>query len=220
MYMIFNGSVTLSLDKKDVNEYFRLYQSNYFGDYQIIFDYRSSECYKSSIDSPTYCFCLGKKTFLDLCKIYPESKAIFEDRAILRRKEFRRIKRQFHAEADIPMPRTNAENKKIMKQDILTVDDGLPYIDEDGNEVRKPTSKFNTYTYKGVTELDENGNEIEEQPKFLTNPNYYFMKPQTKFDSYGLSDLSDDEVMTRKEEAKTAKVASNKTFRNLLALEH
>jgi signal-transduction protein with cAMP-binding, CBS, and nucleotidyltransferase domain len=95
MYMIFNGSVTLSLDKKDVAEYFRLYQSNYFGDYQIILGYRSSECYKSSVDSPTYCFCLKKKTFLDLMSISPESAKIFTERAVLRRKEFRRIKRQF-----------------------------------------------------------------------------------------------------------------------------
>lgn len=33
LYLIFQGSVTLSLAKKDLNEYFRLYCTNYFGDY-------------------------------------------------------------------------------------------------------------------------------------------------------------------------------------------
>jgi len=54
---------------------------------------RSSECYKSSNDSPTYYFCLKKKTFLNLMKVFPMSKAIFLDRAEQRRIEFRRIKR-------------------------------------------------------------------------------------------------------------------------------
>jgi hypothetical protein len=79
--MIFNGSVTLSLDVKDVAEYFRLYKSNYFGDYQIILGHVSSECYKSSIDSPTYTFCLKKNRFLDLLSTFPDAKRIFTDRA-------------------------------------------------------------------------------------------------------------------------------------------
>jgi hypothetical protein len=35
LYLIFQGSVTLSLDRKNQNEqeYFRLYSTNYFGDY-------------------------------------------------------------------------------------------------------------------------------------------------------------------------------------------
>jgi hypothetical protein len=31
--MIFQGTVTLSLRTKDQNEYFKLYTTNYFGDY-------------------------------------------------------------------------------------------------------------------------------------------------------------------------------------------
>jgi len=128
--MIFNGSVTLSLDVKDVAEYFRLYQSNYFGDYQIIMNARSSECYKSSNDSPTYCFCLKKNTFLDLINVFPMAKAIFIDRAELRRVEFRRIKRQFQTEAEIKFAKNDAEAARISKKDIKTVEAGIP--DEHG----------------------------------------------------------------------------------------
>lgn len=159
MYLIFNGSVTLSLDVKDVAEYFRLYQSNYFGDYQIILGHRSSEHYKSSVDSPTYCFCLKKKTFLGLMEVYPEAKRVFTERAELRRIEFRRIKRQFHNEAEIDFAKNEVERQKIMNRDVLTVNDGLP--DEEGN--RKPSSKFNTYEYDGAPEKDEFGNEAEGQ---------------------------------------------------------
>lgn len=107
MYMIFNGSVTISLDVKNVAEYFRLYQSNYFGDYQIILNHRSSECYKSSIDCATYTFCLKKKTLLEMLKIFPDAKKLFTDRAEKRRIEFRRIKKQFQTEAEISFARTH-----------------------------------------------------------------------------------------------------------------
>jgi len=33
LYMIFQGSVTISLAVKDENEYFQLHSTNYFGDY-------------------------------------------------------------------------------------------------------------------------------------------------------------------------------------------
>lgn len=33
LFMIFQGSVTISLRQKDMNEYFRIYSTNYFGDY-------------------------------------------------------------------------------------------------------------------------------------------------------------------------------------------
>ena len=33
LYLIFQGSVILSLHEKNVSEYFRLYSSNYFGDF-------------------------------------------------------------------------------------------------------------------------------------------------------------------------------------------
>lgn len=52
-----------------------------------------------------------------------------------------------------------------MKRDKVTVEDGLPVKDEETDQmVRKPNSKFNTYTYNGLTELDNNGNEKEKQP--------------------------------------------------------
>jgi len=79
-----------------------------------------------------------------------------------------------------------------MNRDILTVNDGL--LKEDGT--RTPSCKFNTYEYSGVPELDADGNEVEgkEQPKFLTNPNYYFMKTDEKKNNIGLEDISDTEM--------------------------
>jgi len=101
LYLIFQGSVTLSLHKKDEHEYFRLYSTNYFGDYQILLNLRSSECYKSSVDGPTYCFCLKKKELQELVSTFPDAKRLFQERAFNRRIEFRRIKKQFEFEADI-----------------------------------------------------------------------------------------------------------------------
>lgn len=122
-----------------------------------------------------------------------------------------------------------------MKRDEITVKDGLPFKDEvTGLEVRKPNAKFNTYNYNGLTELDQNGNEVEKQPQFLTNPNYYFLKSdpnhtdvdperaEAKRIAYEalLDEMSDTEQASRKEEHKQAKVATIKTFRGLMALEH
>lgn len=48
MYMIFKGQITISLETKNENEYFNLYPTNYFGDYQILLGLRSTEFYKAS----------------------------------------------------------------------------------------------------------------------------------------------------------------------------
>ena len=93
LYLIFQGSVTLSLIKKDMNEYFRLYSTNYFGDYQIMLGLRASECYKSSVENSTFTFCLKKKDLQDLISTFPDAKHLFLQRAYKRRVEFRRIKK-------------------------------------------------------------------------------------------------------------------------------
>lgn len=82
MYMIFQGRVTLSLSVKDENEFFTLYSTNYFGDYQILMGLRSSECYKSSVDSATYCHCLKRKELMDLMSTFPTARYIFTERAM------------------------------------------------------------------------------------------------------------------------------------------
>ena len=48
MYLINRGSVVLSIKKKEVNEYFVLPKKTYFGDYQILLNYKASECYTST----------------------------------------------------------------------------------------------------------------------------------------------------------------------------
>lgn len=79
--LIFKGKVVLSLKKKDLNDYFVLYETCYFGDYQIIHKLRASECYKASYDTEVYVYCIKKRELLDLIETFPESKAIFVDRA-------------------------------------------------------------------------------------------------------------------------------------------
>ena len=100
-YLIFKGSVTLSLSHKDQNEYFTLYPTNYFGDYQILMGLRASETYKSAMENSTYTHCLKKKELLDLMATFPDARKIFIERAEQRRIEFRRIKKQFEKFANV-----------------------------------------------------------------------------------------------------------------------
>ena len=81
LYLIFQGKVTLSLSHKDRNEYFTLYPTCYFGDYQILMGLRASETYKSSVEQSTYCHCLSKKDLDGLMVTFPDAKSIFTRRA-------------------------------------------------------------------------------------------------------------------------------------------
>lgn len=101
IYLIFDGMVTLSLSQKDRNEYFTLHPTCYFGDYQILLGLRASETYKSSVEHQTFCHCLSKKDLIDLMITFPDAKATFQRRAIARRKEFRRIKKQYERFANV-----------------------------------------------------------------------------------------------------------------------
>jgi len=101
LYLIFEGKVTLSLSSKDRNEYFTLYSTCYFGDYQILLGYRASETYKSSVEQSTYCHCLSKKDLNDLMITFPDAKTTFLKRAEARRIEFRRIKKQYERFANV-----------------------------------------------------------------------------------------------------------------------
>ena len=101
IYMIFQGKITLSLEKKDVNEYFQLYRTNYIGDYQILMNLKSSECFKASSNVSTYCYCIKSNEFLDLLLTFPDAKVIFMYRAQARRLEFRRIKKLYEIEARV-----------------------------------------------------------------------------------------------------------------------
>lgn len=109
LYCIFKGVVIVSLRRKDSNEFFQLYQTNYFGDYQILLGLRSTECYKAGPSVSTFCHCLSKNDILDLVKTFPDAKHIFVSRAVERRVEFRRIRRIFELEANIhPDPEIDA----------------------------------------------------------------------------------------------------------------
>jgi hypothetical protein len=105
MYMIFQGSVVISLTKKDENEYFTLYATNYFGDYHILLGLKSAEYYKANGTCVTYAHCIKKKVLLDLMETFPVAHSIFAERASKRRIEFRRIKKQYEMFADVhPVP--------------------------------------------------------------------------------------------------------------------
>lgn len=110
--MIFKGRVILSLSQKDENEYFTLYSSNFFGDYQILLGLKSTECYKAGMNSDNiYCHCIKKKKLLDLMSTFPVAHSIFTDRATKRRIEFRRIKKQYEKFADVnPEPTIDQKN--------------------------------------------------------------------------------------------------------------
>lgn len=61
---------------------------------------------------------------------------------------------------------------------------------------------------------------LEEQPKFLTNPMYWFGKPDDHVVNTGLEDESDAEYQVKKNVQTGAKKATAKTFRYLAILEH
>jgi len=81
----------MSLSDGTDHEYFVLYSSNYFGDYQILFDYRAENTYTAYHKGTVYTNCLRKRDLLDLMTTFPDTKAIFIERAAQRRTEFRRI---------------------------------------------------------------------------------------------------------------------------------
>lgn len=91
-------------------------------------------------------------------------------------------------------------------------------VDEDNKPIFKPDSKFNTYKYNGMQ--SEDANDIDsQQPKFLTNPNYYFMKPDEKSVSKGLEGESDNEKQTKKERIISEQKNTEKMLRALGSLE-
>lgn len=87
------GSVTLSIKKKAVNEYFSLPKFTYFGDYQILLGHKASECYTSDAKETTKLMCIKKKVLKDLLKKFPEVGDYYMQRARMRRIEFKRIKK-------------------------------------------------------------------------------------------------------------------------------
>ena len=95
MYMIFEGKVVLSLRRKFEHEYFMLYSTNYFGDYQILKDHKATETYCAFSDHHVLVHCLKSRDFIDLLKTFPDAMAIFFLRAEARRREFRRIRKMY-----------------------------------------------------------------------------------------------------------------------------
>jgi CRP-like cAMP-binding protein len=95
MYMVFKGRVALSLKNKKENEFFTLYPSNYFGDYQILLDLRVAETYTVLGSEPVFTHFIKAEKFKDLMRLFPDALNCFLMKAIDRRTEFRRIKKLF-----------------------------------------------------------------------------------------------------------------------------
>jgi len=66
---------------------------------------------------------------------------------------------------------------------------------------------------------DDASNIDSQQPKFLTNPNYYFMKPDEKSVSKDLDEQSDNEKQAKKEKLTSEKKNTVKMLRALGSLE-
>ena len=93
--MIFKGQVVMSLQHKFKNEYFMLYPSNYFGDYQVLYNLRSSEAYTVFGKEPVFTHCIEKYEVNDLMEMYPEARDCFLAKGYDRRIEFRRLKKVY-----------------------------------------------------------------------------------------------------------------------------
>jgi hypothetical protein len=72
LYMIFEGKVVVSLRNKYEHEFFMLYATNYFGDYQILEDH---------LEQATFMHCLKAKVLIDLLRTFPDAMVIFRMRA-------------------------------------------------------------------------------------------------------------------------------------------
>jgi hypothetical protein len=81
LYMIFEGKVVVSLRNKYEHEFFMLYATNYFGDYQILEDHKTSETYSSYLEQATFMHCLKAKVLIDLLRTFPDAMIIFRMRA-------------------------------------------------------------------------------------------------------------------------------------------
>jgi hypothetical protein len=100
-------------------------------------------------------------------------------------------------------------------------------VDTESVKERPADSKVNTYTYDGMKHTEEELKKMDDaqrekalfQPKFLTNPNYYFMKPDEKIVIKGLDELSDTEIQSKKSKTSMERKAWVKTERSLEQLE-
>lgn len=81
LYLIMKGKVFVSPYKKLENEFLILKESTILGDYQIIFDYKCTECYNASDEGEVTCLYLKKRDFLGLLSNYPDADKYYKDRA-------------------------------------------------------------------------------------------------------------------------------------------
>jgi len=101
LYLVYKGTVTISLKRARENEFFVLPTNSMFGDYQIIMRLRSTEAYISSETDDTYTMCLKKRVFKQLLEKFPDAAEYYNKRAKERRIEMRRIKKLFIKEFDV-----------------------------------------------------------------------------------------------------------------------
>jgi hypothetical protein len=70
----------MSLKNKWQHEFFKLPKNTVFGDYQILLNYKSKECYVSGYKE-TRMMCVRKKILLELLDRFPTIKHYYTNRA-------------------------------------------------------------------------------------------------------------------------------------------
>jgi hypothetical protein len=99
MYLVKEGGISVIYieefgkleSQKRYMEIVELPETSYFGEYQIVLNYKSMFIYKSNDGEDTKMMCIGKKVLLDLLEEYPKIKDYWTDRAVVRRREFTRL---------------------------------------------------------------------------------------------------------------------------------
>jgi len=167
--MISGGRAVLSLKNRKENEFFILYQGNYFGDYQILLNHRATETYSVFGNQPLFTHCLDKKEFLEIMRMFPTCFCLFFRRAVDRRIEVRRIKKMFEIY-------TGIENGLVLKSQVHEIGvSGLLKRAEDRKEV----------VVKRYTD--------DHMPRHLSNPDFYFRKFEQCIDMQNIAAESDTE---------------------------
>jgi len=167
--MIAGGRAVLSLKNRNENEFFILYQGNYFGDYQILLNHRATETYAVFGSQPLFTHCLDRKEFLEIMRMFPTCCCLFFRRAVERRIEMRRIKKMFELY-------TGIENGLVIKNQVHDIGvSGLLKRAQDRKDV-----VVKRYT-------------VDNLPKHLSNPDFYFRKFEQAIDMENIKAESDSE---------------------------
>jgi hypothetical protein len=148
IYMIFEGKVVVSLNKKFTHEFFMLHATNYFGDYQILLEKKSTENYTAYNESYVRTHCMKASSFWDILTTFPDAMAIFVLRCKARRKEFRHIRKTYERWVGFSGATTIEKLPQAMKDGA----EKLEYSDEKPPPFLKDTDFYFIDSFKARVE--------------------------------------------------------------------